>query len=137
MNMNELAGGLNGKFLLVLGGVLLLLQTVTSQAKEADYADGNLLLRDCNEVVAFVDKKPVGDTFGMGRCIGILEGTTGALTLVEDSVPKNLKTCYPTNYTNGQGARIVVKFLNDHPENLDLPAAFVAAMGLRLAFPCR
>lgn len=44
--------------------------------------------------------------------------------------------CIPSNVNNGQIKRIVAKFLNDHPERLHEPPAFIIVDALTGAFPC-
>lgn len=57
--------------------------------------------------------------------------------VLNDSLPANLKTCYPgTGTTNIQKARIVVKYLLEHPDQLHLPASALTLIAYKAAFPC-
>ncbi|QWB08742.1 Rap1a/Tai family immunity protein [Pseudomonas syringae] len=101
--------------------------------------DGNGLLSACQTTIRFSDDgtKKV-DPFDVGQCTGIVEGVEGAIFVLNDSVAANMKTCYPVNgTTNIQKARIVVKYLQEHPDQLHLPAAALALISYIKAFPCK
>ena len=44
--------------------------------------------------------------------------------------------CQPDGTTTGQAARIVVKYLRDHPEELHKHDSVLAFTALKAAFPC-
>ncbi|AZE73941.1 hypothetical protein C4K00_3720 [Pseudomonas synxantha] len=101
--------------------------------------DGNGLLSACQTTIRFSDdnSKKV-DPFDVGQCTGIVEGGEGAILVLNDSVSANMKTCYPANgTTNIQKARIVVKYLQEHPDQLHLPAAALTLISYMGAFPCK
>lgn len=46
--------------------------------------------------------------------------------------------CVPANkITGGQVARVIVKYLKDHPERLHENETFLAIQALQAAFPCK
>jgi hypothetical protein len=67
-----------------------------------------------------------------------LSGTCfGYLTCLNDlSVGKSLY-CLPSNFTNIQLARILVKYLNDNPKYLSQEAYLSVVASLHEAFPCK
>ena len=118
--------------------LLLLTATLTVQAGGRSTTDGNSLLEGCGAAVRSLDGggQKVPDAFAMGQCFGILDGVVGSAQIMEKQLPATLRTCIPENYSHGQGVRIVVKYLNENPQSLDLPASFLVMMSLKTAFPC-
>lgn len=49
---------------------------------------------------------------------------------------RNTLFCPSQGVTRGQTIRIVVKWMEDHPEQLDLPGAILVQRSMREAFPC-
>ena len=100
--------------------------------------DGNQLLSTCQVVIKFIDGDKNVDPFDVGYCTGIVEGVEGALFILNDSLPARMQTCYPTaGINNGQKARIVVKFLLENPNKLQMPAAGLAMLAYKAAYPCK
>jgi hypothetical protein len=104
---------------------------------EALRSDGNKLLRECEDAL-----KAVGTTtttareFGQGLyCIGFVHGLVDMNT-VYDADGAATFFCPPQEFTVGQGVRVVVKFLQDHPERLHKDEAILAVSALQQAFPC-
>jgi len=117
-------------------GIVALFGTLASSSAMA--LDGNELLSACQATIKFSegDKKVSG--VDVGQCVGIAEGVEGTVMVLNDSLPANLKTCYPeTGTTNIQKARIVVKYLQEHPDQLHLPASALTLIAYKAAFPCK
>lgn len=81
------------------------------------------------------------DAFNAGYCGGFLDAAYSMVQLwqVTDesaSRPRTIRYCAPENVTNGQIARVFVKDLEDHPEELHRPASLLYAWALEKAFPC-
>lgn len=107
-------------------------------ASSTAMADGNQLLAACQAVVRYMDGTKNTDSFDFGYCIGIVEAVEGSLVIVNSSLPKDLRTCFPTTgTTNGQKARIVVKFLQENPAILNQQATYLAMYAYRSAYACR
>lgn len=49
----------------------------------------------------------------------------------------NVNICDPEGSVGGQWARVVEKWLKEHPERLHEPAVFLIVDALREAFPCK
>jgi hypothetical protein len=45
-------------------------------------------------------------------------------------------TCLPQGVTTGQALKVLVKYMDDHPEQLHEKTAWVAAKALHEAWPC-
>jgi hypothetical protein len=113
--------------------LLLLLAVIfflpVSLAAQNDSADGNKLILSCKAAVEFAEGKEWksgGEAFDMGFCLGLVEG-------VAFSSPE---VCTSSDVTHGQGARVVLKYLNDHPEKLSLRRDRLVEAALAQAFPC-
>jgi hypothetical protein len=95
-----------------------------------DVTSGNFLLVSCQLVVKKTDDKTVSqdnfESFRDGYCRGIIEG-------VADTSPN---VCPIKGSTYGQDARIVVKYLQDHPEELHLANTALVEKALAKVFPC-
>ncbi|SDW30438.1 hypothetical protein SAMN05444064_10219 [Pseudomonas syringae] len=111
---------------------------VVSGTVSAAASDGNQLITACQAVVKYMDGNKNTDSYDFGYCIGIVEATEGSLMILNDVLPKQFKTCYPTTgTTNGQKARIVVKFLQENPAMLNQPATYLAMYAYKAAYPCQ
>ena len=104
------------------------------------FADGNDLLRGCGASVAFMDgtKPQPSDDNRIGFCLGFMQGVTQT-NLVYQVRPKDSAVfCLPEGgVKNGQAARVFVKYLRDHPEELHRAEIVLAFAAFQDAFPCR
>jgi hypothetical protein len=84
------------------------------------YYDGNTLLdlcrRDDNLCIAYV--------------VGVVDGQLSAIV----GTSRTLPYCTPVNSTSGQVKDVVVKFLNDHPEERHLLGSVLVAEALSQAW---
>jgi hypothetical protein len=116
------------KWLLTLAFVL----STTSIAVEQNVpstSDGNQLLPRCQSAIDALGHdswKSHQESFDTGYCSGLVEGISYAST----------HSCLPDGATVGQAVRVVVKYLNDHPEDLNLDERELVDVALGLAFPC-
>jgi len=106
----------------------------------ADNADGNKLLSDCGPLIAFLDGESVDldrdKSHGIGFCLGLMQGMLHMNQVYEYQLKGAALFCAPNSTTNGQAARIVVKYMRDHPEELHMPDSVLTFTALRAAFPC-
>jgi hypothetical protein len=68
---------------------------------------------------------------------GICAGKVSILARTGTMAPPNMRFCPPDTGTVTQAVRVVVKYLNDHPERLHEPFDNLALDGLRGAWPCK
>jgi len=104
-------------------------------------SDGTTLLNVCNTTVRMLDEQatPSGDSaMEFGYCLGFLEATRNMMMILESVKGNQKTTCFPTTgINNGQTARIVVKYLKDHPADLNQDKTLLTMLALRDAYPCK
>ena len=111
--------------------VLVAIGVTTVIAQDRGPQSGNDLLRKCENVLSS-STETVDSAFCLGHISGFFEG----LSLKVSEQSTNL-TCYPESpVTAAQLLRIVVKYMQDHPELLHHPYKFLVADALSEAFPC-
>jgi hypothetical protein len=117
-------------------GAVALVGTLASGSVMA--IDGNVLLSSCQTTIKYSDGNNNVSPLEVGQCTAMVEGVEGAIFVLNDSVSSNMKTCYPVaGTTNIQKARIVVKYLQEHPDQLHLPASMLTLIAYKAAFPCK
>lgn len=105
---------------------------LVSQAAMA--VDGNELLLQCQALIQSIEKQ-APDTYGSGRCLGVVQGVSDMLVLYQDKLPK--KFCVPSDVTYGQGVRIVVKYLQDNPKLLNNHDSVLVLAAYADAYGCK
>jgi hypothetical protein len=75
-----------------------------------------------------------------GTCMGFIDGVIDSDTIAHHD--KNghqfgLKLCVPADTSGRQLAKIVVKYGDDHPQQLHFPAAVIVLLAMSDAFPCQ
>lgn len=126
--------------LLLLGLALPLTPAFAQNA-----SDGNALLHSCSLVVKMANGDSVMstvDNLNAGSCMGLVRGIMDTMTLWQSvdhggTVDNTaMHGCIPDSIKTIQGAQIVVKYLNDHPERLHVPDTRLVLMAMVDAFPC-
>lgn len=111
--------------------LVVVLFGLTGFARDSkEFSDGNELHDECATIVS-------GDLgyYEGGHCFGMIEAY---LQLASELSPRYFPAhCLPEGVTIGQIAKMVVKYLDQHPEQLHLPATLVIAKVAHDAFPCR
>lgn len=92
-------------------------------AQSQDGLTGNALLRT------------ICDRQGESTCLAYIRGVAEGLKVSEGSGAARL-FCLPVGGDYGQARDVVVKYLNDHPEQRHYPAAYLVSFALTQAFPC-
>ena len=108
------------KLLLVAAAIIL---AVLPAKADEDKSSGNYLIKACQRAL---------DNFNdwqAGYCLGWVDG----ISAVNDGL--NL-VCMTDHVTRGQAVRVVVKYLQDHPKDLDRSGAILVAEALQEAWPC-
>jgi hypothetical protein len=114
---------------LLLLTVLLFLSFPVARG-QLSVSDGNDLLPRCK---AFVDSsenpnwKDSHEAFSVGYCLGLVNG-------ISFSAPD---VCPTQGVTVLQEVRVVVKYLEDNPQILNLNGAMLTERALSRAFPCK
>lgn len=127
--------------------LFLLLLTSSAQTAEPDvfFREGRFesLVNSCRKVESIHDgMMPAENQSGAALCLGFLNGIVDGVTLA-DAVRANGKAsrlqhtlCVPETASGAQLAKVVVKYGDDHPEQLHQAAAFEVAMAFKTAFQC-
>lgn len=125
--------------LLILATVILLFLTPLAEAAN----DGNDLLTNCSAALDANDdiEKQSEDFTTLMRgsfCLGLMQGIKHLNRVYEFKLKQDALFCLPkSDISNIQAARIVVKYLKDHPEKLHLPDSFLAIGAFINAYPCK
>lgn len=101
-------------------------------------ADGNKLLKECREGIAYIDGGHEPESlFGVGQCIGVIQGTLDTLDLTHALLNSPKLVCLPNGGLETlQIMKIVVKYLNEHPDRLHLNESGLISTALLVSFPC-
>ncbi|HUW38609.1 MAG TPA: Rap1a/Tai family immunity protein [Rhodocyclaceae bacterium] len=107
-------------------------------AASFDGFGGNALLEDCTSAERLVDHQP-SSHFEATYCLAFIEGVRNTMIVLDWALAPGMRTCWPgpKGISNGQAMRIVLKYLRQHPEKLQLPKVELAIAALHEAYPCR
>ena len=110
--------------------MFLLIFAPTSCALAQGSWTGKEFLDACKVLATSVPKNDPDDPVLVGYCAGMVH------TLMIPRKYSDFKICPPENATVQQGATVLVKFSDDHPQELNLPAVRLALAALRNAWSC-
>ncbi|MBD8604852.1 hypothetical protein IFT80_19615 [Pseudomonas sp. CFBP 8771] len=117
-----------------MAAVALSLAICTFTVAHAD--TGNEMLNNCRAFLK--DPPPSSQMFHAGVCAGFVIGIVDGLMFAQVADPSTTAVCMPERgYTVGQGIRVLTKYLNDHPEKLNVDVSLLAFEAFRRAFPCK
>jgi hypothetical protein len=116
-------------------GLIFLLVGASAKAEELS-GDGNELLRDCEESL---HGKLVADAIRAGTCLGYLSGIVDMhVVYAQSGIPNLPISCIPPGGVSlRQVQRVVVKYLQEHPEELHYKRFTLVNIALLHAFPCK
>ncbi|WP_368736915.1 Rap1a/Tai family immunity protein [Pseudomonas nunensis] len=110
---------------------------LVSGAVIAEGGDGNELIAQCADGIKAADGGTLNDYYGASFCLGLTQGVRHTMRLLNDELPPLYKTCFPSGITNGQGMRIVFKYLQDHPDRLHEQGSDLVYLAYKTAYPCK
>ncbi|MGC9323879.1 MAG: Rap1a/Tai family immunity protein [Desulfomonilia bacterium] len=117
--------------LCTLGAVLMIL--VMWAAPSFAGLTGDELLQECSGALSSGDPKDLEDS----ACMDYIAGFLDSYAVVTSSYPNAALFCLPKEgISDHQTIRIVVKWLEEHPEKLHLNAGKLITEALQDAFPC-
>ena len=122
--------------------LVLISFSLTGNAAE-DIHSGSKLLQNCNSYSMLVDGSSNSKIIlGAGLCLGTVRGIidAGAIfdTFAEQAgKPPSNVFCVPESVTADQGVRVVIKYLEGHPEDLHKRGTTLTVHALKQAFPCK
>ncbi len=116
---------------IILVGALLSLVPLSGSAEEKSLS-GEVLLKHCQAAL----QESVPQSFEAGVCIGILQTLRYIQPLLD---PKYGKAgyCLPEGLPYEQAVRVVVTYLQSHPERQQEEGSTLALDALHQAFPCK
>jgi Ssp1 endopeptidase immunity protein Rap1a len=124
-----------GKIAIALAVTLGFVAAIRAESAVPYDDTGNALLPSCRE---WVDRKAPhtkDDAALQGLCAGLIVGT-GRFS-AQRGIPANFRSCTPLETTNDQLIRVVVRFMENHPERLQLPLVILTILALQEAWPCK
>jgi hypothetical protein len=119
---------------LSLSSIIVLSLVGTASAGE-DSHSANAIMPGCRGFLSNSDVTPV-EAYEQGYCAGILEGL-GYEAELSERVFKQAVFCVPEHVTREQELRVIVTYIDKHPEKMHQHFAFLAIMALRDAWPCK
>jgi Rap1a immunity proteins len=138
------------KTFLLVAAVLLVLHVSPANARNLSSVDGNKLLKNCHVAIRMeeeVSPKLSGEEWSAGSyCLGFIQGV-----MVADSIWQPPKTpalspkarpgflmCYrvPKDASWPQLVRVLVKWLEDNPDKLNLSGYGVIQIAMSESYPC-
>jgi hypothetical protein len=120
--------------LTVLAGLVGVMLHLVSGVRAADLptVSGAALLKHCE--AALQDQAP--RPFDAGVCVGVLQTLTYIQPLLDPRYGK-ASYCLPQGLAEQQEVRVVVTYLQSHPERLQEEGQTLALDALHQAFPCK
>jgi hypothetical protein len=125
--------------LAILTTVFVFLSSYAYAEDDRDLLSGNALLPYCK---AGIDGGVSGGNNGQavysGICAGIIIGVSSAMRYnAKTNVNSLLCAHIPVEASNGQLARVVIRYMETHPKELHEPLTTLAALALKDAWPCK
>jgi Rap1a immunity proteins len=94
----------------------------------------NYMLPGCKIVLAEEDGTSASrNPFHQGLCLGVVD----ALSWVSQGLSGPVRSCVPSEVDSVQLVRIVVKYVDTHPQEMQGPFAGLALLAFNEAFPWR
>jgi hypothetical protein len=72
-----------------------------------------------------------------GSCLGYFAGMSGWEFFLQVNLKQHKLFCFPETITTGRLKRVFLKYLQDHPEELDRGASLCFFNAMSEAFPCK
>ena len=128
----------------IIATILLLFTAFIPAAGYVEVHDGSGLLQKYNNLIRIFEEgvKESKQTENMladaSFCSGMMQGMTNTIIFFDAfQVTQNI-VCLPENgISNGQAAKVVIKYLQEHPEQLHVADSGLAFLALMDALPCK
>ena len=116
--------------------ILLLISIFISSPAYAGvgYTDGNKILSACSELNKLLHYNFELDSFEAGRCWGYISASTDIYKVIKYGSSRIV--CISEEQEVSDYVRIVIKYLNEHPKDLDRPAFELITKAFAEIFPC-
>jgi len=122
--------------------VVLLSFSLAGNAAE-DIQNGSKLLQNCNSYLKLTGgSSNLKIALGAGLCLGTVRGIIDAGDIFDTFTGQTGKSptsvfCVPEGVSTDQGVRVVIKYLEEHPEDLHQRGTTLTVLALKQAFPCK
>ena len=110
--------------------VLCLVTISPVSSARAQMSSTEELLKGCESAVAGEE------TMLGGYCYGVMKGVTSMMEVFQISDDSVARTCLPGGVAVEQQARVVIKYFNEHPEELNEDHALLVMLAFTDAYPC-
>jgi Rap1a immunity proteins len=99
---------------------------------------GNAFLSLCGDMPDSAPKAPaLPPEFHWGICLGYVRGVDDGVQTAYDILNETQPYCLPSEVTNGQMIRVLIKFIKDHPEKAHSKTRVLEIESFMDAFPCK
>ena len=102
---------------------------------------GHELYQNCKESIKASGRNipPGTDMLSVGLCLGLIEGVKNTIAILQTGMSaRDTQVCWPeSGLTNGQGALIVINYLDRNPARLSKDQTGVVMLALKDAYPCK
>src|SRR5210317_2065525 len=117
---------------------LLMLFVAMFMASPARAFDGETLRGACNDVIKYQQNKTDKSVsrLNVGICYGFISGVINNHKVMFKYRKVQKLFCTPENQSNAEIAKIYMKYLDAHPENLQMNGALLLDAALKEAYPC-
>ena len=133
--------------LLLCAVVLSVLSTLPACARNLSSVDGNVLLTNCHPALQMAEVSPKlsqDEWTAAFYCMGFVQGAMDADAVWQTALTKALGAkaysvvlyCAPQNVSWPQVIRVLVKWLEENPEKLNLSGYDVINFAMSKAYPC-
>lgn len=129
-------------FILALLSSALACQSYGTPDVSSKYS-GSALLDECQQVLNFVRTPAIdshqrdGNLTGASYCMGMINGMMALNAIYQAKPGASVLFCPPTSpVTNIHGARLVVDYLEQHPEQQEWDAGSLMYFAFAEAYPC-
>jgi Rap1a immunity proteins len=106
--------------------------TISGTSLAEDFSSGNALYDACKDGLNNTHRAML---FQQGLCGGIIS-TVADLASSQTTVESS-RICGPKNATTGQELRVVMKYMDEHPAELNKPLSTIAYNALQEVWSCR
>jgi len=117
---------------------LVFLAVVFLWSSASAQATGTRLLRMCQAAEKHFDKQTItnDEAIFAGFCVGFISGVEEADARINGQGKAPGGVCLPATAGAEQMVRVVLKWMREHPDKLNLSGEEVVVDALKAAFPC-
>jgi hypothetical protein len=128
--------------LLVLAALVLSPLVIAQGGIRVHGGGAEVLVNDCAAVDRMdtqTNQAPIKDIQGIQYCFGYIFGVVDMRDILNAALPnpKDGVYCVPDNASATQLAKVVARYGNEHPEELNEAALLVASNAFTKSFPCK